>query len=98
MSATRAIRPPLLSGMVTLDAQGSSDAEFIFQAGSTLIAESNSRVAPSRGAPSTPSTPPSLARTGVQILGLMGASLALPALGVSAALNGRRSGKRQVAS
>jgi type VI secretion system secreted protein VgrG len=33
-----------LTGTLTLDGQGSSDAEFIFQAGSTLITASNSRV------------------------------------------------------
>jgi hypothetical protein len=33
-----------LAGTLTLDAKGSPDAEFIFQAGSTVIAESNSRV------------------------------------------------------
>ena len=33
-----------LTGTLTLDAQGRSDAQFIFLAGSTLIAESNSRV------------------------------------------------------
>lgn len=33
-----------LTGTLTLDAQGSPDAMFIFQAGTTLIAESNSRV------------------------------------------------------
>ncbi len=32
------------TGTLTLDAQGRSDAQFIFLAGSTLIAESNSRV------------------------------------------------------
>ena len=33
-----------LTGTLTLDAKGRTDAQFIFQAGSTLIAESNSRV------------------------------------------------------
>jgi ice-binding like protein len=33
-----------LTGTLTLDAKGRPDAQFIFQAGSTLIAESNSRV------------------------------------------------------
>jgi len=33
-----------LTGTLTLDAQGNSDAQFIFQAESTLIAETNSRV------------------------------------------------------
>ena len=33
-----------LTGTLTLDAQGRTDAQFIFLAGSTLIAESNSRV------------------------------------------------------
>jgi len=33
-----------LTGTLTLDAEGRTDAQFIFQAGSTLIAEANSRV------------------------------------------------------
>jgi type VI secretion system secreted protein VgrG len=39
-----------LTGTLTLDAQGRDDAQFVFQAGSTLIAEANSRVVLLHGA------------------------------------------------
>jgi hypothetical protein len=39
-----------LTGTLTLDAQGDTDAQFIFKAGSTLIAETNSRVVLLNGA------------------------------------------------
>lgn len=39
-----------LTGTLTLDAEGRADAEFVFQAGSTLIAEVNSRIVLVNGA------------------------------------------------